>query len=126
MTRPIGFFSSMLTPFVTFRNCRELIWHQCEFRRNIRAFYSAYTMVCHVLQVYGGSVSVMIGAYAWSSIGTGVSSALSAETICNRCSVLVSDTSIANSIALASTSGTVAVHQQAHYRLFFSATQYVV
>jgi hypothetical protein len=77
-------------------------------------------MVCHFFQVYGGAVSVMIGAYTWSSIGTGVSSALSANTICNRCSVLVSDTLITNSIALTSTSGAVAVHEQASERMFFS------
>ena len=34
---------------------------------------SAFIAACHILQVYGGAVSSMIGAYAWSLIGIGIS-----------------------------------------------------
>jgi hypothetical protein len=105
--RLIGFNSLMLTYFAISGTAGN------SFGTNVSSLsifvQSAYKQACHALQVYGGAVSVMIGPYAWSLIGTGISSALSTETICNCCSLSVSDTSITNSLALSHTSGTVAV-----------------
>jgi hypothetical protein len=61
----------------------------------------------HMLQVYGGAISVMVGPHAWSFIGTGFSNASCGDTICELCAVSISNTSIANSRAVSSSSGNV-------------------
>ncbi len=69
----------------------------------------ALTMACNALQVYGGAISVIVGPYAWSFIGTGGRSEAScANTSCTNCSVRISGTSIADGRALSNTSGNFA------------------
>jgi hypothetical protein len=65
---------------------------------------------CHIFisQVYGGSISVMVGPYLRSFRGYGDSSVSCGAVICNTCGLLVENTSIENSLALSSTSGNVA------------------
>ena len=56
-------------------------------------------------QVFGGAISVMIGPYLWSHIGTGSYVATSGDTECSNCRVIVTDISIRNSSALSQTTG---------------------
>ena len=80
-------------------------------------------MACNALQVYGGAISVIVGPYAWSFIGTGGQSEAScANTTCTNCSVRISGTSITKSRALSSTSGIFAtilvLNRALNYRRF--------
>jgi hypothetical protein len=59
------------------------------------------------IQVYGGAISVIIGAYVWSEIGSGRSNATSGDTYCSDCGVLMSGISIINSDVKSITSGGV-------------------
>ena len=57
------------------------------------------------VQAFGGAISVMIGPYVRSEIGTGDSTATSGDTECSNCRVIVTDISIRNSSALSQTTG---------------------
>jgi hypothetical protein len=63
------------------------------------------SVFCCALQVYGGAISMNVGPYVMSSIGSGNSSASCGETACSNCSFFVSGTSIMSSLALSRTSG---------------------
>ena len=56
------------------------------------------------MQVYGGTISIMIGSFARSQIGFGSPSASSSNTSCRDCAVSVLDVTILNSTARSSTS----------------------
>jgi hypothetical protein len=56
-------------------------------------------------QVYGGAVSVVVGHYLWSFIGTGDSVAECNRTTCVDCSILMSGISLRNSRAFSNSSG---------------------
>jgi hypothetical protein len=58
-------------------------------------------------QVYGGAISMMIGSYVYSLIGSGISIATSGETLCIDCAVAVTGVSIINSATRSMTSGNV-------------------
>jgi hypothetical protein len=81
------------------------------FSRRQCGFNSAVMFCCFIFwsdrmsQVYGGAISVMVGPYVWSFIGTGSSSATCGNTTCSNCSVVVDSTSITNGHSLSSTSG---------------------
>jgi hypothetical protein len=69
-------------------------------------FLQCAQQVCVTLsQVYGGAISVVIGPYLWSFIGTGDSVAECDRTTCDDCSVLMSGISIRNSRAFSNSSG---------------------
>ena len=73
LLHPVGFISSVLASFVISGTTGN------SFGSNVSSieFFECYAFIaaCHILQVYGGAVSSMIGAYAWSLIGIGISSA---------------------------------------------------
>ena len=56
------------------------------------------------MQVYGGTISIMIGSFARSQIGFGNANASSGNTSCRDCAVSVLDVTILNSTAKSSTS----------------------
>jgi hypothetical protein len=55
--------------------------------------------------VYGGAISIMIGAYSLSFSFFSSSSAQSGDTYCSGCTMNVSDVAIANSVAASITTG---------------------
>jgi hypothetical protein len=55
-----------------------------------------------LVQVYGGTISIMIGSYSWSYANTDRSLANSGDTYCSSCAVDVSDVAIINSTAVSS------------------------
>jgi hypothetical protein len=56
-----------------------------------------------LVQVYGGTISIMIGSYSWSyAEDLGISFANSSNTYCSSCAVDVSDVAIINSTAVSS------------------------
>jgi hypothetical protein len=69
------------------------------------AVCSARSVVDACAQVYGGAVSVKIGAYARSQIGTGDSNATCEETICEGCLVSLSRVTVADSGAVSEAAG---------------------
>ena len=56
-------------------------------------------------QVYGGAISMKIGAYARSQIGTGDSDATCEATVCDNCSVSLSHVIVAGSSAVSEAAG---------------------
>jgi hypothetical protein len=56
-------------------------------------------------QAFGGAISVMIGPYLWSYIGTGSLNATSGDTECRSFRVILTDITIRNSSALSQTTG---------------------
>ena len=60
------------------------------------------------MQVYGGTISIIIGSYSWSladNTDNSLSTALSGDTYCSGCAVVVSDVAIINSIAVSNATG---------------------
>ena len=55
--------------------------------------------------MYGGAISVKVGAYARSQMGTGDSDATCEETICDDCSVSLSHIVVADSCAVSEVVG---------------------
>jgi hypothetical protein len=58
------------------------------------------------VQVYGGAISMFIGAYVWSLAASGSSNSTSGDTHCIDCGVAMLGISIMNSGARSITSGT--------------------
>jgi hypothetical protein len=56
-------------------------------------------------QVYGGAISMKIGAYARSQIGFGNSDATCEATVCDNCSVSLSHVFVAGSSAVSEAAG---------------------
>jgi hypothetical protein len=67
-----------------------------------------YVASCHAPQVYGGTISAIVGPYLRSFMGYGDSYVSCGAVICNKCGLLVENTSIENSLAMSSTSGNLA------------------
>ncbi len=57
-----------------------------------------------LVQVYGGTISIMIGSYSWSHADR-LSLAQSGDTYCSSCAVDVSDVAIINSTAVSNIFG---------------------
>ena len=69
-------------------------------------FYAHIVRVVDLFaQVYGGTISLMVGSYAWSQIGIGNSNSECGQTFCDRCSVLVSQIFVAGSDAVSGATG---------------------
>jgi hypothetical protein len=58
-------------------------------------------------QVYGGAISLKVGSYARSQIGTGDSDATCEETVCDSCSVSISHVMVKGSSAVSEAIGDI-------------------
>jgi hypothetical protein len=62
----------------------------------------------HASQVYGGAISVTVGPFVRSFMGTGSSYISCGAVNCEKCGLLVDGASMQNSLALSNTYGTLA------------------